>query len=155
MLCFPRDNVDALCERALYLFRSLSSKNDALLIQITLLSGTAEDEPKSKNIDGQQGTHHIQALLYPGTHGSGTLHLLEGFSDMENAPLSKNVNRTSARPFSMVMMEKSLGAIGAYVDQQKSRHRSSIPYRLEEMPVDVVESFKPPQETTIVVTESK
>jgi hypothetical protein len=154
MLCFPRDNKDVLCQRALYLLRSLSSKSDALLIQITLLSNIAEDKQKDRGSDEQQETRHIQALLYSGAHGSGALHLLEDFSDLEDAPLSKNVNRTSARPFSMVMMEKSLGAIGAFVDQQKSHRPSRTPYCLEEMPVDVAESFKPPQ-STVVVAEPK
>ncbi|KAG9072992.1 hypothetical protein KI688_000773 [Linnemannia hyalina] len=155
MLCFPRNNKDVMCERTMYLLRSLSSKNDALLIQITLLSVDAGEEQTDKILDGQQGTQQVQALLYAGTHGSGTLHILKDFSYLEDVPLSKDINRTSARPFSMAMVEKSLGAIGAFVDQQNSRHRSRTPYRLEEMPIDVAECFKPPQETTTAVTESK
>ncbi|KAF8948749.1 hypothetical protein BGZ47_002722 [Haplosporangium gracile] len=155
MLCFPRDNKDTSCECALYLLRSLGSKNDALLIQITLLSANAEDEQMDRISEGHQGTQQVQALLYSGAHGSGTLHILKDFSYLENGLLSKNVNKSSTRPFSMAMMEKSLVAIGAFVDQQKSRHRSRMPYRLEEMPVDVAETFKPPQETTTIVTESK
>lgn len=155
MMCFPRDNKDVLCERAMYLLRSLNSKNDALLIQITLRGVSAGQEQTDRISDGQQGTQQSQALLYSGTHGSGTLHILKDFSYLVDVPLSKNINRTSARPFSMAMMEKSLGAIGAFVDQQSSRHRSRTPYRLEEMPIDVAEYFKPPQETTTAVTESK
>ena len=155
MLCFPRDNKNVLCERAMYLLRSLSSKNDALLIQITFLDMNAGEEHTDRILDGQQGTQQVQGLLYSGTHGSGTLHILKDFSYLEDAPLSKNINRTSARPFSMAMMEKSLGAIGAFVDQQNSRHRPRTPCRLEEMPIDIVECFKTPQETTTAVTESK
>ncbi|KAF9137073.1 hypothetical protein BGX30_010581 [Mortierella sp. GBA39] len=155
MLCFPRNNRDVMCERTMYLLRSLSSKNDALLIQITLLGVDAGEEQTDRILEGQQGTQQVQALLYSGANGSGTLHILKDFSYLEDAPLSKNINRTSARPFSMAMMEKSLGAIGAFVDQQYSRHRSRTPYRLEEIPIDVAECFKPPQETTTAVTESK
>lgn len=155
MLCFPRGNKDVLCERAMYLLQSLSSKNDALLIQITLRGVSAGEEQTDRISDEQQGTQQVQSLLYSGTHGSGTLHILKDFSYVEDVPLSKNINRTSARPFSMAMIEKSLGAIGAFVDQQNSRHRSRMPYRLEEVPVDIAECFKPPQETTTTVTESK
>ncbi|KAF9155935.1 hypothetical protein BG015_007966 [Linnemannia schmuckeri] len=155
MLCFPRDSKNMSCERALYLLRSLGSKNDALLIRITLLSASAEDEQTDRISEGYQGRQQVQALLYSGAHGSGTMHILKDFSYLENAPLSKSVNKSSTRPFSMAMLEKSLGAIGAFVDQQKSRQRSRMPYRLEEMPVDIAEIFKLPQETTPVVTESK
>ncbi|KAF9339427.1 hypothetical protein BGZ91_005920 [Linnemannia elongata] len=155
MLCFPRNNKDVLCERAMYLLRSLSSKNDALLIQITLRGVNAGEEQTDRIPDELERTQQVQALLYSGTHGSGTLHILKDFSYLEDLPLSKNINRTSARPFSMAMVEKSLGAIGAFVDQQHSRHRSRTPYGLEQMPVDVAEFFKPVQETATAITESK
>ncbi|KAG0080949.1 hypothetical protein BGZ90_010715 [Linnemannia elongata] len=113
MLCFPRNNKDVLCERAMYLLRSLSSKNDALLIQITLRGVNAGEEQTDRIPDELERTQQVQALLYSGTHGSGTLHILKDFSYLEDLPLSKNINRTSARPFSMAMVEKSLGAIGA------------------------------------------
>ncbi|KAK3845650.1 MAG: hypothetical protein J3R72DRAFT_19505 [Linnemannia gamsii] len=153
MLCFPRENKDVLCERALYLLRSLNSKNDALLLQITLLKVDAEEEHMDTISGRQHRTLQIQALLHSGANGSGTLHILEGFSYLEDAPLCKNINKTSARTFNMAMMERSLSGIGAFVDQQTSRHRSRSPYCLEEMPADIAESFEPPRETTTAVAE--
>ncbi|KAG0200693.1 hypothetical protein BGX33_010838 [Mortierella sp. NVP41] len=153
MLCFPRENKDTSCERALYLLQSLGSKNDVLLLQVTVARGDTEDEQADRISEEEHVTR--QALLHSGAHGSGTLHILEGFAYQEDAPPSKIINKTSARPFSMAMMEKSWGGIGAFVDQKNSRHRSRTAYGLEEMPIDIVESFSPPQEAAVVASESK
>ncbi|KAF9124745.1 hypothetical protein BGW39_007927 [Mortierella sp. 14UC] len=146
MLCLPREDKDLLCERALYLLRSLNSKNDALLLQVTLLKTDVDDEQLDTISESPHKTLHLQALLHSGATGSGTLSFMEDFPYLEEAPLSKNINRSSARTFSMSMMEKSLSAIGAFVDQQISRHRSRTPYCLEEMPANVADSFEPPQD---------
>jgi hypothetical protein len=146
MMCLPRENKGMLCERALYLLRSLNSKNDALLLQVTLLKVDADNEQLDTISEKPSKTLRLQALLYSGASGCGILSLMEDFSHQEEAPLSKNINRTSARTFNMAMMEKSLSAIGAFVDQQISRHQPKIPYCLEEMPVTVADSFKLPQD---------
>ncbi|KAG0380857.1 hypothetical protein BGX24_004067 [Mortierella sp. AD032] len=127
--------------------------NDALMLQITLLKANAEEEHMDTIPGRQHGTLQIRALLHSGANGSGTLHILEGVSHLEDAPLCKNINRTSARTFNMAMMERSLSGIGAFVDQQTSRHHSRSLYCLEEMPADIAESFEPPRETTAAVAE--
>ncbi|KAF9927756.1 hypothetical protein FBU30_002873 [Linnemannia zychae] len=146
---------DMLCDRALYLFRSLSSKNDALLLQITLHRIDTTGEKMDITSHGHSKTRQMRAILHAGANGAGSIHMLDDFSYHENAPLSKNVNRASARSFNMTMMEKALGSIGAFVDQQSGHRRTKTSYHLEEIPVDVAESFKSPLETNTTVTESK
>jgi len=149
MLCFPRENKDTSCERAFYLLRSLCSKNDTLLLQINLVANDTENVQVDGASKGQHATR--QALLHSGAHGCGTLHILDDFPFQEGAPESKCINGTSTRPFNMTMMEKALGSIGAFVDQHSSHSHSRIQFHLEEIPVDITESFTPPQELATAV----
>ncbi|KAF9908547.1 hypothetical protein EC991_009692 [Linnemannia zychae] len=146
MLCYPRENKDVLCERALYLLRSLNSKKDALLLQVTLLKADTDDDQLDTTSKAPPKTSKLHAVLHSGINGCGSLSFMEDLPYLGEGPKSKNINRASARTFSMAMMEKSLSAIGAFVDQQISRHRSTMPYGLEEMPVNVIEGFEPPQD---------
>ncbi|KAG0277137.1 hypothetical protein BGZ95_006454, partial [Linnemannia exigua] len=123
------------------------------LHSVTFLRADAEDEHMDTIPGKPHRTLQVQALLHPGANGTGTLQIVEDFSYVVDAPLSKNVNRASARAFNMAMMERSLSGIGAFVDQQTSHHRSRTPYCLEEIPADITESFEQPREATAAVAE--
>ncbi|KAG0001766.1 hypothetical protein BGZ79_004186 [Entomortierella chlamydospora] len=87
------------------------------------------------------------ALLHPTTPGAGVLEVLEEGQDIRHTVPIINSKCTSARSFSMAMMEKSWSRLGAFVDQASVKPKPKALFRLEEMPSCISGSLKPPQVT--------
>ncbi|KAF9170295.1 hypothetical protein BGX20_009161 [Mortierella sp. AD010] len=94
------------------------------------------------------------ALLHPTTPGTGVLEVLEEGQDIRHTVPIINSKCTSARAFSMAMMEKSWSRLGAFVDQANVKPKPKALFRLEEMPGYISGSLKPSQVTN-TPTKSK
>ncbi|KAI7821723.1 hypothetical protein BC939DRAFT_202301 [Gamsiella multidivaricata] len=133
MTCFPQIDKDEPCEHALYLLRSLRSKSDVLLLQITFACMPACEDQKDSDKDLGPQTYTCQALLHPTAPGSGILQILEEGSDLSNLGSVTAVSNNKSRPFTMAMMEKSWGRLGAFADLASKRREKPL-YRLDDMP---------------------
>ncbi|KAG0249770.1 hypothetical protein BG011_008976, partial [Mortierella polycephala] len=165
-ICFPQEDKGEPCENASYLLRSLRTKNDALLLEVTFTqdSTDSDHEPADEHGPDRQGgkngaskvrPYTRQALLHSAVHGSGIIQILEDGPDLRSN-LSSNLSKTcKAQPFNMAMMEISWSKLGAFVEQEDRKPAERSNYRLEVMPTCMLDLFKPTRAQSDSAADSK
>ncbi|KAG0223212.1 hypothetical protein BGX31_008640 [Mortierella sp. GBA43] len=135
------------CEHALYLFKSLRTKNDALLLEVSFRRESHEPAVEQGDQDESPEPQMFtrQALLYSTITGSGIMVILQEDVDLMNLIFTVQAKRVKARPFSLAMMDKSLSKLGAFVDQVDNAGSTGPCYRVDDMPSSVLQFFKPPE----------
>ncbi|KAI1317750.1 hypothetical protein EDD11_007924 [Mortierella claussenii] len=152
MACFPRLDNGGPCGRASYLFKSLCTKNDVLLLEITF---QCQDD-ESNVIHGAESQQYTRlALLHATTSKSGIMQVFEGESDtMDILPADAPIDNR-VRSFSVAMMEKAWSRLGAFVDQEDRQEGTGPNYRLEKLPLYILKSLKPSQDAPTTVIETR
>lgn len=164
LICFPQSNDEEDCKHASYLLKSLKSKMDVVILEITFThsrnnteevgdEGLSDSTHNEDNLAPQQYTR--LALLYAATSAVGTLEVLGEGQSLDLTVLETCVNNSKTRPFSMAMMEKSWSRLGVFIDKVDSTTKSKPLYHLEEMPTCISGLIKPPPQVPNTPSRSK